>query len=94
MIYNPIPRECKAVFIFKRVYKGFLESFQLILENGKPLFFCENQLGSIGANYYISLTKEIDKKSTAYLGKLRGNLFGSVFQLYDNGAQPASMAYI
>ena len=50
--------------------------------------FCENQRGSIGANYYISMTKEMDKKSSAYLGKLRGNASGSIYQLYDNGQQP------
>lgn len=50
--------------------------------------FCENQRGSIGANYYISLTKEMEKKSSAYLGKLRGNAAGSVYHLYDNGEQP------
>ena len=47
--------------------------------------FCENQRGSIGANYYISLTKEMDKNSSSYLGKLRGNLVGSICQLYDGG---------
>lgn len=30
----------------------------------------------------------MDKKSTAYVGKLRGNSIGSVYQLYDDGIQP------
>ena len=34
------------------------------------------------------MTKEMDKKSEAYLGKLRGNASGSTYQLYDSGIQP------
>jgi len=46
----------------------------------------------------------MDKNNPAYLGKLRGNAAGSVYQLYDKGMQPnneydrskfrVSMAYI
>lgn len=51
--------------------------------------FSENQRGCIGANYYISMTKEMDKNNPAYLGKLRGNSAGSTYLLYDNGQQPS-----
>lgn len=54
----------------------------------RVILFCENQRGCIGANYYISMTKDMDKKSPAYLGKLRGNSSGSTYLLYDNGNQP------
>ena len=37
---------------------------------------------------YISLTKEMDKKSSSYLGKLRGNAAGSTYELYDDGQPP------
>ena len=30
----------------------------------------------------------MDKKSASYLGKLRGNASGSIYQLYDGGEQP------
>lgn len=30
----------------------------------------------------------MEKKSSAYLGKLRGNAAGSLYQLYDSGEQP------
>lgn len=30
----------------------------------------------------------MDKKSQSYLGKLRGNSTGSIYQLYDCGKQP------
>jgi hypothetical protein len=46
----------------------------------------------------------MEKNNPAYLGKLRGNATGSIYQLYDNGQQPSkdydrskfrtSMAYI
>ena len=39
---------------------------------------------------YISLTKEMDKNSDSYLGKLRGNASGSAYQLYDNGLPPTN----
>ena len=32
----------------------------------------------------------MDKNNPAYLGKLRGNAAGSIYQLYDNGLQPNS----
>lgn len=32
----------------------------------------------------------MDKNNPAYLGKLRGNAAGSIYQLYDFGAQPNS----
>ena len=46
----------------------------------------------------------MDKSNTSYVGKLRGNAAGSIYQLYDYGIQPTnsldrsnfrvSMAYI
>ena len=30
----------------------------------------------------------MDKNNPAYLGKLRGNAAGSLYQLYDSGSQP------
>jgi len=30
----------------------------------------------------------MDKNSPSYLGKLRGNSTGSIYQLYDDGKQP------
>ena len=73
---------------FRRVTSGFTEAYELLGEDERPLIFCENQRGSIGANYYLSLTKEMNKKNTAYLGKLRGNAAGSTYTLYDSGLQP------
>jgi hypothetical protein len=54
-------------------------------EDERNLLFCESQWGSLGANYYISLTKEMNKKAESYMGKLRGNTTGSVYMLYDSG---------
>lgn len=56
----------------------------------RNVLFCENQRGCIGANYYLSLTKDMDKKSESYLGKLRGNSSGSTYVLYDGGSQPCN----
>lgn len=36
------------------------------------------------------MTKEMNKNSDSYLGKLRGNASGSIYQLYDYGFQPKS----
>lgn len=46
----------------------------------------------------------MDKNNPSYLGKLRGNAAGSIYQLYDKGIQPnndydrskfrVSMAYV
>ena len=30
----------------------------------------------------------MDKNNASYVGKLRGNASGSIYQLYDNGIQP------
>lgn len=32
----------------------------------------------------------MDKNSPSYIGKLRGNKTGSIYNLYDNGKQPQS----
>lgn len=34
------------------------------------------------------MTKEMDKKSVGYVGKLRGNAAGSAYLIYDAGEQP------
>lgn len=71
-----------------RVPSGFTDTYRIMLGE-RPIMFCENQRGCIGANYYISMTNNMDKKSDAYLGKLRGNSSGSCYHLYDNGNQPS-----
>lgn len=53
------------------------EYFQVLTEDQRPILFCENQRGCIGCNYYMSLTKEMNKNSPSYLGKLRGNAVGT-----------------
>ncbi len=103
-IYTPLEAGEHSFVYFKRYQSGFTEYYQAIGEDQRPILFCENQRGCIGCNYYISLTKEMDKNNPAYLGKLRGNAAGSVYQLYDHGIQPnneinrskfrVSMAYI
>ena len=57
ILYEPIPKGYKAISTFKRVSSGFSESYQLLLEDERAVLFCENQRGSIGGNYYISMTK-------------------------------------
>jgi hypothetical protein len=36
----------------------------------------------------------MDKNNPSYLGKLRGNASGSIYQLYDNGLQPSGILWI
>jgi hypothetical protein len=45
----------------------------------------ELQKGSIGSNHYISVSKEINKKSISYLGKLRSDFMNLSYSLYDDG---------
>jgi hypothetical protein len=87
-IYTPLEPNQQTFVYFKRYQSGFSECYQIIGEDQRPILFCENQRGCIGCNYYISLTKEMDKNNPSYLGKLRGNAAGSVYQLYDHGIQP------
>lgn len=87
-IYTPLPVGSHSFVYFKRYQSGFSEYYQVQGEDQRPILFCENQRGCIGCNYYVSLTKEMDKNNPAYLGKLRGNAAGSIYQLYDSGLQP------
>ena len=89
-IYSPLQFNQHSFVYFKRYQSGFNENFQVIGEDLKPIIFCQNQSGSIGCNYYFSLTKEMNKNIPAYLGKLRGNAAGSIYQLYDNGLEPTN----
>ena len=89
-VYTPLGPKQHTFVYFKRYQNGFSECYQVIGEDQRPILFCENQRGCIGCNYYISLTKEMDKTNPSYLGKLRGNAAGSLYQLFDHGIQPNS----
>ena len=90
LIYSALREGEQSFVYFKRHSSGFSEYYQLLGEDQRPILFCENQRGCIGCNYYISMTKEMDKNNPAFLGKLRGNASGSTYLLYDSGLQASS----
>lgn len=49
--------------------------------------FAEPQ-GSIGCNLHISMNRVMQKNSKHYLGKLRGNVTGSIYSVYNSGENP------
>lgn len=91
LLYEPIGLNDRLIFTFKRVKHMFSEVFELYMEGNKhPMLYCSNKKNSIGANYYISLTEEMNKKSQAFMGKIRGNLLGSEYSIYDSGVIPSN----
>ena len=66
--YQTLPLKTVAYGYFKRFSSGLSDIYQFCGEDHRPLLFCENQRGCIGANYYISITKEMDKNNVNYLG--------------------------
>ena len=48
-------------------------------------------IGNKTANYLISIDKDdLSRKSDNYVGKLRSNMLGTEFNVYDNGVNPNS----
>jgi len=50
---------------------------------------CKKESWNKNANYRISMDqKNFKKESNSYIGKVRSNLLGTCFNVYDNGKNP------
>lgn len=74
--------ECRV----SRIQTGlFSKRYALYYEN-KGLLYSQNKKTNNGSNYYISLEqKDILKNMQKYIGKLRSNFKGTVYNIYSKG---------
>ena len=61
----------------------------MYLENDRYLASCKKESWNNTSNYRISMDpKNFDKNKSHFLGKVRSNFMGTIFNVYDNGKNP------
>ena len=69
-------------------------TYRLYLKESDTFLLAAKKRSAIGnktANYLISIDKDdLSRKSDNYVGKLRSNMLGTEFNVYDNGVNPNS----
>ena len=60
-------------------------------EDDKFLGTAKKRVGNLTSNYMICTSKEeLDVSSKGYVGKIRSNFMGTVFNVFDDGPNPTS----
>uniref|UniRef100_UPI00398F76F3 tubby-related protein 3-like isoform X2 n=1 Tax=Pristiophorus japonicus TaxID=55135 RepID=UPI00398F76F3 len=95
---RPAPRgitiKCRITRDKKGMDRGLYPTYFLHLErdDGKKLFLLagRKRKKSKTSNYLISVdATDLSREAESYVGKLRSNLMGTKFTIYDNGVNPA-----
>jgi hypothetical protein len=91
---SPVPQgttmQCYIVRKKHGISKRMYPEYEIFLEKGDCfLMVAKKRSNNKTSNYLISSQQdELDKNSTSYLGKVRGNFVGTEFTIYDNGVNP------
>lgn len=95
---RPAPRgitiQCRITRDKKGVDRGLYPTYFMHLErdDGKKVFLLagRKRKKSKTSNYLISVdATDLSREAESYIGKLRSNLMGTKFTIYDNGVNPA-----
>ncbi|XP_038636544.1 tubby-related protein 3-like isoform X9 [Scyliorhinus canicula] len=95
---RPAPRgitvKCRITRDKKGMDRGLFPTYFMHLErdDGKKLFLLagRKRKKSKTSNYLISVdATDLSREADSYVGKLRSNLMGTKFTIYDNGVNPA-----
>ncbi|XP_051885957.1 tubby-related protein 3-like isoform X1 [Pristis pectinata] len=95
---RPAPRgitiQCRITRDKKGMDRGLYPTYFMHLErdDGKKLFLLagRKRKKSKTSNYLISVdATDLSREAESYIGKLRSNLMGTKFTIYDNGVNPA-----
>ncbi|XP_060695382.1 tubby protein homolog isoform X4 [Hemiscyllium ocellatum] len=95
---RPAPRgitiKCRITRDKKGMDRGLYPTYFMHLErdDGKKLFLLagRKRKKSKTSNYLISVdATDLSREADSYVGKLRSNLMGTKFTIYDNGVNPA-----
>ena len=77
--------ECRLI---RKSASLFSKKYMLRLEN-KTLLYSQNKKTNNGSNYYISFdSSDIFKNKVSYMGKLRSNFKGTMYNIYGKGEKP------
>jgi tubby-related protein 1 len=90
MLVSAIPRGKILHCTIRRDKSGlnhFYPQYDVYISQGfKYMMSCKKRAGSTSSNYAFSTNKtEVPTSGDQYLGKLRSNFMGSLFNLYDTG---------
>ncbi|XP_072915466.1 tubby-related protein 3 isoform X7 [Hemitrygon akajei] len=97
-VLRPAPRgitiQCRVTRDKKGMDRGLYPTYFMHLErdDGKKLFLLagRKRKKSKTSNYLISVdATDLSREAESYIGKLRSNLMGTKFTIYDNGINPA-----
>ncbi|XP_062914048.1 tubby protein-like isoform X3 [Mobula hypostoma] len=97
-VLRPAPRgitiQCRITRDKKGMDRGLYPTYFMHLErdDGKKLFLLagRKRKKSKTSNYLISVdATDLSREAESYIGKLRSNLMGTKFTIYDNGINPA-----
>lgn len=93
---NPIPRgttlQCKIVRNKKGIKNKLFPVYELYTDDDRFLMAAKKRSGNKTSNYLMSMDKyDLGKESANYLGKVRSNFVGTIFNIYDKGVNPKDL---
>ncbi|XP_076856547.1 tubby protein homolog [Brachyhypopomus gauderio] len=100
---RPAPRDvtiqCRITRDRRGMEKGIYPAYYLHMEkeDGKRIFLMagRKRKRSTTSNYLISVDPtNLSRDTSSYIGKLRSNVLGTKFTVYDNGVNPERKAFI
>ncbi|KAL7857028.1 hypothetical protein SRHO_G00159270 [Serrasalmus rhombeus] len=100
---RPAPRDvtiqCRITRDRRGIEKGIYPTYYLHMEkeDGKRVFLMagRKRKKSTTSNYLISIDPtDLSRDTSSYIGKLRSNVLGTKFTVYDNGENPERKAFI
>uniref|UniRef100_A0A8C1U9V7 Tubby C-terminal domain-containing protein n=1 Tax=Cyprinus carpio TaxID=7962 RepID=A0A8C1U9V7_CYPCA len=94
-VLQPAPQgitiKCKVMRAKRGMDRGFYPTYYLHLDNDKKVFLLagRKRKRSATSNYLISIdATDLSRGGENFIGKLRSNLMGTKFTVFDNGLNP------
>ncbi|KAJ8370380.1 hypothetical protein SKAU_G00104080 [Synaphobranchus kaupii] len=88
--------KCKVIRDRRGMIQGFYPTYYLHLDNDKKVFLLagRKRKKSTTSNYLISIdATDLSRGGNNYVGKLRSNLMGNKFTVFDHGLNPDKALY-
>ena len=98
ILTSPVPKFAGFVRCFIKRFNSGLSEFWFpryelrLADTGRLLITGKRRFGNWTGNYLLTLDHEhLTTKSAGYIGKLRSNVWGSVYNLFDSGDNPLTV---
>jgi len=96
-VARPVSKDVGGVMCYiKRHREHGTTIYRVFVEGSNEfLFVGKRRKNKRTANYIVSVhSGDLSRESPGYCGKVRGNMLGSSFTVYDSGASPKEMRYV